>query len=197
LSPSINVGAVGFKGLLNLSTKNHRTIIFSDADLPVSIREKIVADLAECNTQVNFLRTFDIAPDVRAESIKRIGLERDREYVSIILMTNDPKSHHYVIDFISALEYWDFARIEYPMIGGNLPNDRIAYLFSVINHADYGEQDKLSELFYEYLGQSDNYTVSINTDCGTLTVQDSKPWFQLAGQLQQFEKRILPGGEVA
>jgi len=187
----------GYPGLLNFGASRHRTIFIFDFTLPEHTKEKIVAGLAETATQVCFLHPRDVMSDIHADTLTRLGIDASRDYLSIHLLTSDPQVYKQAMEFVATLRHWDFARIEFPMTGRPLHADQVNHLINVVNDADYGEQDKLCELFYAALDENPEYTVNIDTAAGTMVINDTQAWFQLAGRLQQGEKRILPGGEVA
>jgi leucyl aminopeptidase (aminopeptidase T) len=64
--------------------------------------------------------------------------------------------------------------------------------------ADYGEQDRISDRFFQHLEKKVPYRVVVRTrDQSELVISDDAPWFHLAGRMERGESRALPGGEVA
>lgn len=189
-------GCVGFSGLLNLSAVRHRTVFLSDFPLPGTDIARIKASLAGAPTRVFFLR-LDAGPERLWSELARAGVDPARDYISVQVLTSTHQGFDVARDFFAGVRLGDFARVELPCRELNFSAAHAGHLLDVISRADYAEQDRLADLFFALLGICVPYEVSVRTSGALLTVRDSRPWFQLAGRLQDGEQRILPGGEVA
>jgi hypothetical protein len=192
---SPGVGQSGYRDLFNLDAPQHCTVFLTDFLLPSPDVLRIRANLAGAPTRIFFLTT-DSGPEYLRSVLTAARVDLCADYVSVQAMTSTEQGLQVANSFFTGLAEGDFARLELPWRElGFLPS-HASYLLDVVMRGHYQEQDAICDQFFSLLSLHLPYEVVVETLAGTLTIQDTRPWFQLAGRLQPTEQRILPGGEV-
>src|SRR5439155_2805285 len=103
-----------------------------------------------------------------------------------------------VRELFTSLPHADLARLDLPFAGVHFRRSFASQALAVMMDADYGEQDRISDRFFQHLEKKVPYRVVVRTrDASELLISDQVPWFHLAGRMEVGECRALPGGEVA
>jgi leucyl aminopeptidase (aminopeptidase T) len=183
----------GFPGLLHLEAERHWTVFVSDFELARSDIERIQRQIATVRTQPLFAHIASLRRQLKAA---RVDLKHD--YVSLQVLVHRFTSLYRLRKVFAALPHADMAQIDLPLAGTRFKRSFATHALEVVMSADYGEQDRISDQFFENLEAKLPYRVVIRTsDRSELVICDRTPWFHLAGRMTPGESRALPGGEVA
>ncbi|HVS32021.1 MAG TPA: hypothetical protein VMS98_11260 [Thermoanaerobaculia bacterium] len=185
-----------YAGLLNLQADRHWTVFVTDFPLPRSDVKRLREELPP-ETRPLFVRIDRGLPGIGRE-LRKAGVDRGRDYVSLQPLLKSFRSIASVHRLFGAFTHVDLARLDLPFAGTRFRTSYVRSLLDVVMRADYGEQERIANRFFELLEERRPYRVTVRTlGEATLLVSDDRPWFDLSGRMHEGESRALPGGEVA
>ena len=186
------VAARGLPGLLNFGAERHWTVFVSDFALPPPDVLRVGQQLSNAPTQVLFCRADALEPQ-----LQKAGVDLKEDYVSLQVVVSKFESIGRVRALFSSLPHADMARLDLPFAGTRFRRAFATQVLQVVMNADYDEQDRISDRFFQHLETAVPYSVVVQTHRERLVISDDVPWFHLAGRMDRGESRSLPGGEVA
>ena len=189
--------APGYLGLLNLDAQPHWTIFLTDFSLPARDRRRLENAVDDERTRAVFVRVDRGLRDI-TQTLRSAGVKRNA-YLSFHGIVSSFASLEILDELYEAFSRSDLTRLDLPFRECGAFKVRFAsHLVSAVTQADYAEQDRIAERFFELLRAAVPYRVVIESMEGQrFHIEDAAAWFQLAGRLHNKETRALPGGEVA
>lgn len=185
--------ARGLPGLLNIGAERHWTVFVSDFALPPPDIRRVGQQLSDTPTRLLFCSADALEPQ-----LQKAGVDLEKDYISLQVLVSKFESIGRVGTLFSSLPHADMARLHLPFAGTHFRRSFASQILRVVMNADYGEQDRISDRFFQHLEKKVPYKVVVRTrGQGELVICDDAPWFHLAGRMERGESRALPGGEVA
>jgi hypothetical protein len=186
----------GYPALLNLDEQPHWTVFLSDFALPAADMRRLQRQVEPCASRLLFIRIDRGVGDV-LRKMRSAGAGLRSDYFSLHGMVCRHENLALLDALVERLPRRDLARIDVPILECGFRRSYATQALGVVMGADYGEQDQISDHFFNLLVKREPYEVTVETAGGKLWVRDNRPWFELAGRLRNGETRTLPDGEVA
>jgi hypothetical protein len=186
----------GYPALLNVEEQPHWTIFLTDFALPANDRQRIKRQLETAHTRYVFIRVNGELEGV-LRRMRSAGVEPDTDYVSLHAIMSRYENLTLLQELFDHIPHRDLARVDVPILECGFRPSYATQSLNVVLRADYAQQDRIADRFFNLLAIRKPYEVMIQTQKRTLRICDSRPWFPLAGRLRAGALRTLPDGEVA
>lgn len=186
----------GYPALLNVEAQPHWTVFLTDFALPSADVRRVQRQLATVHTRLLFIRIHGGLERVMRE-IRSAGADPNADYISLQAIVSRHENLTLLQGLFDRIPQRDLARVDVPVLECGFRPSYATQSLNVVMGADYLQQDRIADRFFEDLAKRKPYEVMVHTRGGTLQMRDSRPWFMLAGRLRADEIRSLPDGEVA